>query len=311
MPCYRPLLAHMGQKTTENGKRPLSFNIHEAYQDLPMMLPCGKCIGCKQDRANKWATRIVHESKLHTENCFLTLTYSDEYVPEGGSLNLDQLQKFLKRLREKIHPRKVRYYACGEYGTKLDRPHYHLILFGYIPDDRKLHSLDKSGTKRRYVSETIQRLWPFGFHQIGDVEIASALYVAKYSVKKVTGPKAEEHYKGKTPEFAVMSRNPGLAHDWITKRRTDVYPKDFFTINGTKHRPSRYYDDVTARTHPRQMQNVKNKRIKQAKENDVGGVRRYYVAEVKELIKNKTERRQYENELRKSVLRSGREKQDI
>ncbi|ETR80119.1 nonstructural protein [Chlamydia pneumoniae B21] len=42
--------------------------------------------------------------------------------------NGKHLQLLLKKLRKRISPHKIRYFECGAYGTKLQRPHYHLLL---------------------------------------------------------------------------------------------------------------------------------------------------------------------------------------
>ena len=51
----------------------------------------------------------------------------------------------MKRLRKKLHPLKIRFFHCGEYGDKTRRPHYHALIFGYSFPDRKLFKKSKSG----------------------------------------------------------------------------------------------------------------------------------------------------------------------
>lgn len=296
MPCYRPLLAHRSQTTSENGKRPLTFKIGEAYSDLPVMVPCGKCIGCRIDKRSQWASRCVHESKLHTHNSFVTLTYDDEHIPPGGTLVKEHLQLFMKRLREKIEPIKIRFYGCGEYGSKLSRPHYHLLIFGYDFPDKQLHAVNRKQGQQLYTSKELQSLWQNGFSSIGLFDLASAKYVASYSMKKITNENSDKHYQGKEPEFALMSRRPGIGHDWLQKYTSDVYPKDYFTIKGVRHRPSRYYDTLLEKKSPKKMEKIRNKRCDKAKQTDKGGIERYRRAEAKEAIIESLERRRFENE---------------
>jgi len=210
MPCYRPLLGHRSSKLNENGKSIITFSAHQAYKDLPVMIPCGQCIGCKTDKSNEWAARCYHEARMHKDNCFVTLTYDPINIPEGGTLVKSDLQKFMKRLREKYeHP--IRFFACGEYGDAFNRPHYHLLLFGHDFSDKRLHSRNKKPGQHLYRSDTLELLWPQGFSTIGLFDIASAKYVAAYTAKKVIGKEQHEHYKGKLPEFALMSRT----RDWV------------------------------------------------------------------------------------------------
>lgn len=222
-------------------------------------VPCGRCIGCRLDRSRNWAIRCVHEASLYYDNCFLTLTYDDQHLPAHGSLVKKDLQDFWKRLRFAIAPLKIRYFACGEYGSKFERPHYHACIFGWSPDDKQLYTV-RAGS-RLYISDLLSRLWPFGFHTVGDVTFDSAAYVARYVLKKVNGDAASDHYGDREPEYVVMSRKPGIAHDWIKKFSDDVYPHDFIVIrDGIKCRPPKYYDQVYDLECNGDLEYVKNKR---------------------------------------------------
>lgn len=194
----------------------------------------------------------MHEAQLHTENCFLTLTFANEHLPIDYSVDVRDTQLFLKRLRDHIKPTRVRFFACGEYGDKDQRPHYHLILFNHaFLSDRKLLKTTRNGDKL-YTSATLEKLWPFGQSSIGNVTFNSAAYVARYAMKKITGDRAEAHYLREhplhhfivrtKPEFLVMSRRPGIGADWITKYRSDVYPSDEVIVNGHPSKPPRFYD---------------------------------------------------------------------
>lgn len=170
------------------GVRPFFSPPGEAVQ-----LPCGQCIGCRLDYSLHWAVRCMHEAQMHDENCFLTLTYSDEHVPSSGSLDKGALQKFWKRLRKRFPERRIRYFACGEYGERLHRPHYHACVFGFDFPDRELFMM-REGIPL-YTSEALAQCWPFGFCSIGDVTFESAAYVARYACKKITGEAASRHYE--------------------------------------------------------------------------------------------------------------------
>ena len=157
--------------------------------------------------------RCHHEASLYQDNCFITLTYSDEHLPSDKSLHVDHFQKFMKRLRKRFGEG-VRYYHCGEYGEKYMRPHYHACLFNFDFPDKKIWK--ENNGNRLYISESLSELWPFGFVTIGDVTFESAAYVARYIMKKVNGDLAESHYErvdwdtGEVyhlkPEYTTMSR---------------------------------------------------------------------------------------------------------
>ena len=242
----------------------------------PTYRPCGMCIGCRLEYARQWAVRCIHEASMHDENCFVTLTYNDKNLPKDKSVDKRAMQLFLKRLRKKIEPKKVRFFGCGEYGDQLGRPHYHLCLFGHKPTDLTLLKSaqykawkgiwKKGNTNDLYTAESIENVWRQGFVTVGEVTFESAGYVARYVTKKMTGPLEKNHYKGKTPEFALMSRRPGIGLDWIKRYTTDVYPKDYHHVNGKRCRPNRYYDAILQKINPKMYEEVKKKRIKNADE---------------------------------------------
>ena len=151
-------------------------------------LPCGKCIGCKMERSRGWAIRCVHEGKMHSENCFLTLTYDNDHLPSNGTLVVRDLQLFLKRLHNHLLRKRgfgVRYFGAGEYGDESQRPHYHVLLFGFRWPDLRFWKGRKPF--QQYRSEFLEQIWTAGFSTVGSVTPQSAQYVAKYSVKVKDG----------------------------------------------------------------------------------------------------------------------------
>lgn len=218
-----------------------------------LFLSCGQCVGCRLERSRQWAVRCMHEASLYEDNCFVTLTYERSSV----SLRYRDFQLFMKRLR-KVAGR-VRFYMCGEYGEAFGRPHFHVCLFGYDFPDRVYLSKTGSGFKL-YRSALLESLWRFGFSSVGAVTFESAAYVARYVMKKVTGPGAARHYEcvdvgsgeivSRVPEFNKMSLRPGIGAAWLRKFQSDVYPHGAVVVNGHQARPPRYYDKVYEREAP-------------------------------------------------------------
>lgn len=278
-------------------------------------LPCGQCIGCRIERSKQWAIRLMHEASNHERNSFITLTYSDETLlsrssaaAEDGSASLaavksapspsyrdhtythakprahaDSLvmrdvQLFMKRLRRELTTRnpsaRVRFYLVGEYGDRFGRPHYHIALFGEdFSDDRYPWRTD--GLYKVHRSSRLEKLWPWGNSEIGELTLESAAYIARYVMKKVNGKKKDEHYQRETPngtiywitpEFALMSRRPGIGRDWLTNYLKDVYPHDHVVINGQKMRPPRYYDKLLEMFQPKTLETIKVRRQQRAQE---------------------------------------------
>lgn len=141
---------------------------------------------------------MILEALSHEASCFVTLTYSDESLPAGGTLLPSDPQKFLKRLRKAVHPHKLRYYLVGEYGDRTFRPHYHLCIYGLSPDDYQIiaDAWSIGGT-------------PIGHVVVGSLTFESAAYVAGYVTKKMTS-QDDPRLEGRYPEFARMSLNPGI-----------------------------------------------------------------------------------------------------
>jgi len=157
-----------------------------------MFVPCGKCMSCRVARTREWTVRLYHESGYWSKKSFITLTYDDEHMPEDKGIHKRDLQLWLKRLRKEIG-KEIKYYACGEYGEKFDRPHYHVIAFGV-----GVGSLD-----------IVQKTWEKGFVKIGTVTKDSIQYVAGYVRKKLSG-EAAEVYKGRQGPFQLQSKAIGL-----------------------------------------------------------------------------------------------------
>jgi len=258
MPCYRPISGWKSVDLTEKGKHTIVFSQKKGYTDSPREIPCGVCIGCRLEKSRQWAIRITHEASLWDSNVFVTLTYDDENCP--SSLNVKDYQLFMKRLRKHFNQEKIRFFMGAEYGEQTHRPHYHAILFNCDFPDKTIVTQNQNSTL--YNSQMLNDLWQKGHTSVGEVTLASAQYVAKYTLKKISGPKAREHYNGKKPEFAIMSRKPGIGTGWIEKFHKDVYPDDFVvTPNGQKAKVPKFYDNYLDKTNYPVLESIKSERV--------------------------------------------------
>lgn len=282
MPCHKPLVGYRSKFKNATGKRSIVFNTNDGYTDQEVIIPCGRCDGCRLEYSRQWAVRCVHEASEHPANSFITLTYNEENLPEDLSIHKEHLQKFFKRLRRHLERKaeregtpvtRFKYYACGEYGDRNNRPHYHAILFGIdFYEDRELHSVKRGNYL--YRSPTLEKLWPFGFSLIGEMSFESAAYVARYVRKKRKGDPDTVDKNGKTnrqyyeridpdtgeihqvePEFCLPSRGSGKADDptiwrkgigasWYEKYKGDT-KKDYIHVRGHKQKLPKYYDAMT------------------------------------------------------------------
>lgn len=230
------------------------FTLVDQYN---MIVPCGKCLACRIKKRQEWAMRMMHERESWQDSLFLTLTYSDFYLPFGRvglpTLRKDHLQKFFKRLRHHLRvmyyvynscrrkPNKrymqypIRYFACGEYGDNTQRPHYHAIMFG----------LSQFNVDR----EVIKHCWPYcdwnnsyiERKSFGSAEADSMRYVSQYIDKKYDNDYSDEVYSdlGREPVFKLASN--GIGRDWCIIHESQIADNMSLTFNGKTVSLPRYY----------------------------------------------------------------------
>lgn len=297
MPCYHPLTAYRAKSghSPTTGKWQITFNVKEGYADKTVMLPCGRCIGCRLERSRQWAIRIMHESHGNPDCSFITLTYSDLHLPPDNSLNKRDIQLFFKRLRKK-YGNNIRYYQCGEYGEKFQRPHHHACLFNIKLDDLRHLYTTKDGYKY-YESDSIEKIWGKGNIIVSDLTFESAAYVSRYCTKKITGKNAQSHYGKRLPEYATMSRRTALGKEFFNKFKDDIIVGDSVIIRkGLICKPAKYYDKLYDSLNPKHMERIKRERQKMAMSNeDYHDYRRLEVKEKIKMYKNKQLKRSYED----------------
>lgn len=270
MSCNKPFKAY---KSREGG---LTLNPADSSDGMLYDYKCNQCHGCKKSNTGAWTSRLVHENAEHETAIFLTLTYDEEQLPLDGSLVKEHPQLFVKRLRDQISPIKIRTYTAGEYGKnnpaefiKFGRPHYHLIILGWEPDDKEL--LSNANGQFLYTSEIIERVWGKGHCPFGDVTPQSCQYVAQYTQKKVYGKnQAPEHYTitnpytgelvKMEPEFSTMSRRPGIGFQYFNRWLSDFFPSDFCIRKGQKVAVPKYYLNLLETINPEMHEEIIHRR---------------------------------------------------
>jgi hypothetical protein len=242
--CYAPFIVEHGAKRSE--------------------VPCGRCVSCLKKRVSNWSFRLIQEEKVCRTAHFITLTYDTQNVPitEDGRMTLDKrdLQLYFKRLRKSQFKRdqescqacagsnkickqlqksqcnknKISYYAVGEYGSKTQRPHYHLIIFNAD-------------------IELIEKAWEKGAIHAGNVQGASVGYTLKYIHKeKQADPNTGKRtYRvgthpedSRAMEFSLMSKKLGenyINEKTIAWHHADLLGRYYLPYEGKKLPMSRYY----------------------------------------------------------------------
>jgi len=199
----------------------------------------------------------MHECRDHDGAIFATITYNDAHVHPDGALVPSHLSEFFRKLRKAVRGRKtksgikrpahvlgnddqspyhrqLRYVACGEYGDRSGRPHYHAILFGVAFSDAQ------PATSKLLNSRTLEKLWGRGTVNYGEVTRASAAYVAGYTVKSLG--KLQHSVDGVSipRPFLRVSTHPGIGARYAERFATD-FRTGTLVVDGDHQRIPRYY----------------------------------------------------------------------
>jgi len=166
MQCLKPTLLKMGFRP----------QLH---------VSCGQCVPCLITRQEGWVGRCLLEQTEHNNVAFVTLTYKED----PGILTYTDFQLFMKRLRKATPDIKFRFVACGEYGEKHGRGHWHAIIYGL----------------KVFYMNFPETIWPHGFSQIGPITSGAIRYVAGYCLKRDKN----------LPKIWRTSSNPGIGLNLI------------------------------------------------------------------------------------------------
>lgn len=269
MPCYTPL----GVKLDVDGK-PVFKRFMQCEPD--QWIPCGKCIGCRLDYSREWAIRLQHEQITSHSSCWITLTYDDDHLPVSDlsphpSLSKSDWTTFTKSLRNRGY--KFKCYAAGEYGDRFGRPHFHACMFNLDFPDRRFKYTTDTGYEV-HSSQILTDIWGKGFADVSDLSYDNAAYTARYTLKKIYGEAATDHYRrwdayGNQywiePEFSIMSRGGrtgrGIGYDFYQQYGDRIRFYDSVAIDGHEFPVPRYYDKLTEQEYPAEYERIKERRL--------------------------------------------------
>lgn len=251
-------------------------------------IPCQHCWACHLRKSSEWATRIMVECLNSEHNYFITFTYSDEHIPifseteyngktftnDGtwlGTLYPEDIDKFMNSFRKYFERKghtKIKYVYAGEYGETTKRPHYHMILMNCPLDISKFYDfhIDQRG-KMHWKSPEIEKYWDKGMIDIGEVEFASAAYVARYCMKKIinSSDKTEYWANGMQPEYFRMSKRPGIGTNYYNENWETIYKHDKLYVKNfhgktIELKPPKAWDKKFKESHPQEWFNIQRSR---------------------------------------------------
>lgn len=220
----------------------------------------------------------MNESKLYSDNCFITLTYDDKHLPFQSNIDYSDFQRFMKRMRKMLKV-PVRFFVCAEYGSDYGRPHFHACIFSYNFSDRVIDSRSEFGSVN-YRSPLLEKLWPFGYSSVAELNQATAAYCARYIVKKqkdnddeiysdydVVNVDTGELTK-RNKELIRMSLKPGIGFAFYEKYCSDMFPNDLFVdAQGKVGLPPKFYLEKLKKSDPEMHERVINRRIERGIDN--------------------------------------------
>jgi hypothetical protein len=203
------------------------------------VVPCGKCYHCLKRRSNQWVFRLLQECKVATSISFITLTYSDEYLPIPPHIKTNgkptlvkkHTQDFWKRLRKNSNSKNLKYYICGEYGERTKRPHYHAIVF----------NLDAKYQNEQFISDTWQLGQTLSYFNVNEQMLR---YTTKYVMKNASNNQYGTNGDNRQPQFSLMSK--GIGKSFLTPQMKKHIQENLLPtvhIQGIPTAIPRYYKD--------------------------------------------------------------------
>lgn len=236
--CTSPMYGRWMPDTGKYRITPQRWLGEPIYHPKDIMIPCGGCKECRLAKSRQWADRMMLELDHSKTAVFVTLTYDPEHIHVSMfddndepifTLDKRDVQLFLKRLRKRFEPRELRFYLSGEYGDSTGRPHFHAIIYGLslsdFPDARPLFR--NKFNQWIYTSEFFTSIWGLGLCSIANVSWQTCAYVARYTLKKLTGAMSDIYaLRQQLPPFALMSRKPGIA-GYYPLEHPDCFDKSY------------------------------------------------------------------------------------
>lgn len=241
------------------------------------VIPCSQCIGCRIQSSRDWANRMMLELQTtEGQSWFVTLTYDDDHVPvnelvdpitgeysEVMTLCKEDLQKLNKKIRN--HFGSMRFFACGEYGDKKHRPHYHIIYFGLNLDESKLIPWQMKMFNKVpywvYRCPELEEIWQKGNVIVGHVNWHTCAYTGRYVTKKLKGKAKLEYEKlGIEPVFALMSRKPGIGKSYLRDNAEKINTTYIIRLvtdgKQMEFDPPRYFDYMIENEYPELLEQL-------------------------------------------------------
>lgn len=186
---------------------PSTIYVNRGWGYEEVSAKCKECWQCRQRRIDDYTGRALCEAATCDWTTTLTLTYRPRDDLADKVITRHHLQNFI-RAAKKCGPTKLRYLACGEYGSLKGRAHFHVLLFGTGP---KLQISKKQGTYPERTNFHHPAVWPHG-HMYNESEGGEKAirYITKYLAKNITDEDGQEWF--------TCSKQPPLGARWFNEK---------------------------------------------------------------------------------------------
>lgn len=202
---------------------------------------CGQCLNCRKSKTLEWVIRCKHEAIMNPKSIYITLTYKPSELKRTakikmngadmrGSLDPEDITKFLKKLRQKYKDKKLRYIYCGEYGEDRWRPHYHMIIWGI--------------KKEEISQEELMEIWGKGYVDKSEETVTenAITYIVSYLNKKKPSKSLEKKiYKDNNRIAPYVRKSQGLGGEWNEKYMENWSKTGTISHNKGQYPIPRYY----------------------------------------------------------------------
>lgn len=189
-------------------------------------VPCGKCLNCRYKNQQKWVKRMQQESdpEINKYVYFVTLTYSPDFLAKNKTyrdetyaikvkkkwlpllLCRKHLSLYFQRLRKSKPGIEFTYYACGEYGEDMSRPHFHFILWSNTP----------------FTEKDFSTAWTLRGTQIGRIQVDDLVQNGTLSDLRSDSPMAEGVSSSHISKYVAKYVNK-LNHSPLESMATEKY----------------------------------------------------------------------------------------
>ena len=226
--CLSPILIKNVRK--EKHRRTPFF---ENYIEVP----CGKCVEClKAKISERLCTLYMEFIERGYYAVFVTLTLDDSlFLKDMSGVKREHVKSLLDEMRKH---KELSYFLTSEYGSTTDRPHYHMIAFGFM--------------NLKQAEDFFLKHWSNGMISVTEVNDARFTYVSSCHITKCSHiPEYVDfstgEYRRCNKPFTISSR--GLGYSYARKHASQLYRDGVFYYKGQPFHLSVGIKTLLARIH--------------------------------------------------------------